>query len=81
MAEKSYKDAKSTFQELVQENSKAPPLYMVVLEEGPDHAKKFTVAVSVNGSSWGQGSGRSKQEAEQQAASSALEKWHEKNKT
>jgi ribonuclease-3 len=42
-------------------------------EEGPDHAKRFTATVSVAGTSYGSGKGRSKKEAEQQAAREAFE--------
>lgn len=74
LQDKSYKDAKSKFQEYIQEDSKSSPLYSVVAESGPDHAKEFTVGVFVEGKLWGQGKGKSKQEAEQQAATVALEK-------
>lgn len=76
--EKTYKDAKSSFQELVQEKTKLSPLYKVMNEIGPDHAKEFTVAVFVNQTNWGEGNGKSKQEAEQHAALAALEKWKKK---
>jgi ribonuclease III len=42
-------------------------------EEGPDHAKRFTATVSVAGTAYGSGKGRSKKEAEQQAAREAFE--------
>ena len=42
-------------------------------EEGPDHAKRFTATVSVAGRSYGSGQGRSKKEAEQNAAQEAFE--------
>jgi ribonuclease-3 len=42
-------------------------------EEGPDHAKRFTATVSVAGRSFGKGQGRSKKEAEQNAAQEAFE--------
>lgn len=73
--EKTYKDAKSSFQEAVQEKNKLSPLYKVIKEAGPDHAKEFTVGVFVNDTNWGEGRGKSKQEAEQKAALIALEKW------
>jgi len=71
---KSYKDAKSMFQEKVQEANKISPLYKVVKEEGPDHAKKFTIGVYVGEKLWGKGAGKNKHEAEQYAAIDALEK-------
>lgn len=75
LAEKTYKDTKSTFQEIVQEETKNSPIYKVLQEEGPDHAKEFTVGVYVDGTLWGAGSGRSKQEAETNASRAAIEKW------
>ena len=76
--DKSYKDAKSSFQEIVQNEVKTSPVYRVVEEKGPDHAKQFTVGVFVNDSKWGEGMGKNKQEAEQHAATDALEKWRQK---
>ena len=78
LKEKLYKDAKSTFQEVVQEISKVSPNYKVTTEKGPDHAKEFTVAVYVENKLWGIGIGKSKQEAEKEAARTALEKWNSK---
>lgn len=76
--DKSYRDAKSTFQEIVQETTKNSPFYQVIKETGPDHAKEFTVGVYVNSKLWGSGTGHNKQEAEQSAATSALENWNKK---
>ncbi|OGG16758.1 ribonuclease III [Candidatus Gottesmanbacteria bacterium RIFCSPHIGHO2_02_FULL_39_14] len=76
--DKTYKDSKSSFQEMVQEETKLSPIYKVINETGPDHAKEFTVAVIVKNKVWGQGSGKTKQEAEQKAAASAIEKWQQK---
>jgi len=78
LSQKTYKDAKSIFQELVQESLKISPVYTVMAEKGPDHAKEFTVGVFVNNCLQATGVGKSKQEAEMQAAKSALEKWKEK---
>lgn len=72
---KSYVDYKSLLQELVQEKTKISPTYRVIKSEGPDHNKIFWVEVLMGESSLGQGKGKSKQEAEQQAASAALEKY------
>lgn len=69
-----YKDPKSKLQELVQERFKTPPIYKIIKEEGPDHAKLFTVTVFVNSKELSQGTGASKQEAEEDAAQKALEK-------
>ncbi len=70
---KLYIDPKSRMQELTQESSGYTPVYKVLSEYGPDHAKSFTVGVYINDKLTGQGSGSSKQAAEQSAASSALE--------
>ena len=50
-----------------------PPFYRTINEEGPDHAKEFTVEVIVAGSIIGVGRGRSKRMAEMEAARMALE--------
>ena len=68
------KDAKSRLQELVQAKGPAAPRYEVVKEQGPDHAKKFTVEVLVEGKLVGRGVGTNKGRAEQAAAEKALEK-------
>jgi len=78
LAEKSYKDAKSIFQEVVQEEIKVSPNYKVLSQKGPDHAKEFTVGVFVGKNLWGTGVGKSKQEGEMKAAAAALEKWSKK---
>lgn len=66
------KDAKSFLQELVQQKFKQSPHYKILQTQGPDHAKKFTVAVYISGKQSGQGWGSSKQVAEEQAAKEAL---------
>lgn len=71
--QKAYIDYKSFLQEIIQEDSKISPTYRVVKSEGPDHAKTFWVEAVAGDSTLGSGSGRSKQEAEQQAALAALE--------
>lgn len=78
LAEKSYKDAKSIFQETVQEETKISPSYKVLSEKGPDHAKEFTVGVYVGNTLRGVGMGKSKQIAQMKAATAALEKWSKK---
>ena len=70
-----YVDAKTNFQELAQEKEGITPTYNVIREEGPDHAKEFTIGVYVNNLLYGKGLGKSKQEAETKAAKAALEKW------
>lgn len=72
---RAYKDFKSEFQEKVQERMRVSPVYKVLKEEGPDHAKLFTIGVYVGDELQGEGQGKSKQDAEQHAARLALEKW------
>lgn len=67
------KDPKSRLQEYVQSKKQFSPIYKVLNEEGPAHARKFTVGVFVNDELIGEGQGKSKQESEEQAASKALE--------
>jgi len=67
-----WKDAKSTFQELAQAKYGYTPRYEVVRAEGPDHDKHFVVALYVGDTTIAEGEGRSKQEAEQDAATRAL---------
>lgn len=71
--EKSWIDAKSKFQEKAQENESVTPQYKSLKEEGPDHDKKFTVGVYLDKNKVAEGTGKSKQEAEQEAAKKALE--------
>lgn len=73
-AQNLHRDAKSQLQEEVQSQGFGTPNYEVVDEVGPDHDKVFTVRVSVNNQIVGQGTGKSKQLAQQSAASQALEK-------
>ncbi len=65
-------DFKSKLQELIQRLRKTTPLYKIVTEEGPDHNKIFTAEVLINGVRITTGKGKSKKEAEQQAAKDAL---------
>lgn len=69
-----FSDYKSKLQEIVQLTYPEPPDYQVIKTEGPDHAKKFWVAVVIDNKSRGVGTGKSKQEAEQAAARVTLEK-------
>ena len=69
----SWIDAKSKFQEKAQEKDGVTPLYSSLKEEGPDHDKKFTVGVYLGKVLVAEGTGQSKQEAEQIAAKKALE--------
>ncbi len=74
LAHKLFKDAKSKFQEIAQGKFKITPEYKVIEERGPDHAKKFTIGVYVGKKLIAQGTGKSKQDAETQAAGNALKK-------
>lgn len=67
------KDYKTALQELVQRRPNRRISYDLVSESGPDHDKTFIFRVSINGKPVGEGSGRSKKEAEQMAARRALE--------
>jgi ribonuclease-3 len=67
------RDYKSRLQERAQALWQAAPVYQVVAESGPDHDKRFEVALSFAGREWARASGRSKKEAEQSAAAAALE--------
>ncbi len=70
---KLWRDSKSVLQERAQEMLGATPYYSVMSESGPDHDKQFVVGVYVKEALLAQGSGKSKQEAEQDAARNALE--------
>ena len=67
-------DAKSMFQEKAQEYVAKTPMYETVNEEGPDHDKHFTVGVFLGDEKVSEGRGKSKQEAEQEAARKGLQK-------
>lgn len=67
-------DAKSSLQELLQERYNEGPRYVLEGNEGPDHNKTFHVSVRFREEILGQGSARSKKEAEQEAAAMALKK-------
>ncbi len=63
---------KSMLLEFVQSKKMTSPRYVTVREEGPNHARTFSVEVMVGGQAQGRGSGKSKKEAEQNAAREAL---------
>ncbi|NJN99575.1 MAG: ribonuclease III [Anaerolineales bacterium] len=67
------KDAKSRLQEVAQSHYQLTPTYRTVMEEGPDHAKEFTVEAVIGGKVYGRGKGFSKQNAAQSAAQAALQ--------
>ncbi|MGZ8585143.1 MAG: ribonuclease III [Actinomycetota bacterium] len=64
------RDYKTILQELASADLHALPDYRIT-ERGPDHEKEFTARVFLAGKEWGSGTGRSKKEAEQQAAHEA----------
>lgn len=66
------KDPKSNLQEILQEKYKESPIYEIIEEVGPDHARTYTVQVRIGSKVLGNGTGKSKQEAEKQAAKEAL---------
>ncbi|MGM9608380.1 MAG: ribonuclease III [Oscillospiraceae bacterium] len=68
------RDYKTALQELIQRESGQKLTYHLVGEEGPDHAKRFSVEVELNGKTVGAGEGRTKKAAEQNAAKAAIEK-------
>ena len=70
--EDSFKDYKTTLQEINQRNPEESVTYILVDETGPDHNKQFTVAVKLNSNVIGTGTGKSKKQAEQMAAHQAL---------
>lgn len=71
-ARRTAKDAKSLLQEYTQAQLRVTPSYRIVDETGPDHAKTFTAQAVIDQDVWGQGTGASKQSAEQAAAAAAL---------
>ena len=68
---KGFYDFKTRLQELTQARLKATPSYRVVSELGPDHDKRFVVAVTIGDDEWARAVGKSKKEAEQMAAAEA----------
>ncbi|MDO8552066.1 MAG: ribonuclease III [bacterium] len=67
-----WQDAKSRFQEIAQDKETVTPSYDVLSQTGPDHDKNFVVGVYLGEKRIATGEGRSKQEAEQDAARKAL---------
>ncbi len=66
-------DSKTKIQEIAQAKYKVTPIYDVKDEQGPDHDKQFTVVVKINNKIIGEGTGSSKQRAEEDAASKGIE--------
>ena len=67
-----FHDYKTALQEVIQQNPEERVEYVLVGEEGPDHAKQFRMEVRLNSNVIGRGSGKSKKIAEQMAAKEAL---------
>ena len=70
---RNFKDYKTSLQEIVQKNPEERLEYVLAGQSGPDHNKHFIVQVKLNSNVIGKGGGKSKKEAEQQAAREALE--------
>lgn len=68
-------DAKSQLQEVVQQGRLGTLEYRIVETKGPAHDRHFVVEVCLDQKPIGKGTGRSKKEAEQRAASEALARW------
>lgn len=71
---KSYKDAKSELQEVIQEHLRLTPTYRMIEESGPAHRRIFKMGVYFGEKKVAEGEGASKQEAELEAAKNALKK-------
>ena len=76
---KLFYDSKTILQEIVQGHCEKKVTYHLIKEEGPDHNKKFTVEAHVGDECYGEGAGRTKKAAEQEAAYQAILKLHKKN--
>jgi ribonuclease-3 len=77
---KLYSDYKTQVQEILQKNGTEPEIrYVLDRETGPDHDKTFYVHMLCNGQKMGSGSGKSKKEAEQNAAKASLEEGYVEN--
>ena len=75
LAENSWKDAKTTLQEMVQKSNGSVPVYEVIDVSGPEHERLFEVQVSIDGEIVSTGKGTSKHEAEFSAADAAIKKY------
>jgi ribonuclease-3 len=67
-------DSKNRLQQWTLANYKTRPIYQIVAESGPDHAKEFTARVTINNRIYGIGTDCRKQEAEKRAAEAALKR-------
>ena len=68
-----FKDYKTSLQELTQAHFGITPEYDLIAAHGPDHKKEFEVAVSIDGKRYASACGKSKKQAQQEAAKIALE--------
>lgn len=75
----SWRDPKSHLQEVSQRIDNQTPSYRVLEETGPDHDKVFSLGVFVGSTLMGQGSGPSKQAAQQEAAKAAIEAYEKRS--
>ena len=71
---KLYMSPKSRLQEITQAKYKNLPVYILASSTGPEHKKEFKVNVLINGKKLAEGEGKSKKQAEENAAQNALEK-------
>lgn len=69
------KDYKTVLQEKLQKNGDVCIQYEIIKEEGPDHDKRFTAQVKCNGKVLASGTGKTKKNAEMEAAKKVLENW------
>ncbi|HHP7230998.1 MAG TPA: ribonuclease III [Xenococcaceae cyanobacterium] len=69
-----FTDTKNQLQQWALANYHQYPIYEIISEQGPDHAKEFTVQVSIQERVYGMGKGRRKKTAQKQAAAVALKK-------
>ncbi len=76
---KLFYDSKTTLQEIVQAESDKPIVYQLIKEEGPDHNKSFSVKLFIGDDCYGDGIGKTKKAAEQQAAYKAILKLRKKD--
>ncbi len=72
------RDYKTRLQEQVQDQLRVTPRYRTVGEHGPDHDKTFSVDIEIDGKVLATGEGKSKKEAEQNAAKEGLKAWQAK---
>lgn len=75
-----FKDYKTSLQELTQARYGITPEYDLIASHGPDHRKEFEVAVSIDGKRYASACGKSKKQAQQEAAKIALEMLNKETK-